>query len=259
MKYDGYRIHARLEHGRARLLTRTGLDWTDRCKSTAKALSTLPAQAAYLDGELCALRPDGTTTFAELQAATDQGRTGSLVYFVFDLLHLDGTNLMPLPLLERKERLNDLLEHAPLSIRYGDHIRATVRGSSTRHVRRRASSQSALTQPTRPTTAGFGANRNAMGERSSLSLATRSVRVQGRTSVLSCWPTTMTLGKLIYAGRVGTGPSASQLRRVYDKLQPLRVSQMPLERLQLPRGLSVPAQGASSLSRNLASAGVARA
>jgi len=121
LKYDGYRIHARIERGKTRLLTRTGLDWTERYDSTAKALMALAAEAVYLDGELCALRPDGTTTFAELQAATDSRRTTSLVYFVFDFLHVGGENLTARSLLERKQRLKELLDHAPLSIRYSDH------------------------------------------------------------------------------------------------------------------------------------------
>ena len=121
LKYDGYRIHARLVRGEARLLTRTGLDWTDRYEATAQAISALAAQSAYLDGELCAVRPDGTTSFSEIQAATDERRTSNLVYFVFDLLFLDGKNLTGLPLLERKERLKAILEGAPRSIQYSDH------------------------------------------------------------------------------------------------------------------------------------------
>jgi hypothetical protein len=63
----------------------------------------LPAQNAYLDGELCRVLPDGRTAFNLIQNATDTGQ-GSLVFFLFDLLHLDGENLTALPLLDRKER-----------------------------------------------------------------------------------------------------------------------------------------------------------
>jgi ATP-dependent DNA ligase len=112
LKYDGYRIHARLVRGEARLLTRTGLDWTDRYEATAKAISALAVQYAYLDGELCSVRPDGTTSFSEIQAATGERRTSNLVYFVFDLLFLDGKNLTGLPLLERRRR--------PLNQRHGE-------------------------------------------------------------------------------------------------------------------------------------------
>jgi ATP-dependent DNA ligase len=58
----------------------------EQYESTATDISTLKARAAYLDGELCAVNPDGTTSFAELQAAPDSKSTTHLVYFVFDLL-----------------------------------------------------------------------------------------------------------------------------------------------------------------------------
>jgi ATP-dependent DNA ligase len=120
LKYDGYRIHARLASGEARLLTQTGLDWTDRYQATAKAISELATPSAYLDGELCAVRSDGTTTFSEMQAATDEERTTNLVYFVFDLLFLDGEKLPELPLLERKESLKALVEGDGFNT-YSDH------------------------------------------------------------------------------------------------------------------------------------------
>jgi ATP-dependent DNA ligase len=116
LKYDGYRIHARLAQGGAHLLTRTGLDWTDRYQTTAPALSALRSRDAYLDGKLSAVRVDGTTSFSELQGATDQRRTTHLVYSAFDLLFLDGENMTGLPLLDRKKRLQALLKGAPRSI-----------------------------------------------------------------------------------------------------------------------------------------------
>jgi bifunctional non-homologous end joining protein LigD len=85
LKYDGYRIHSRLDAGGVRLLTRTGLDWTHKYAATAQALEKLGKLSAYLDGELCAVRQDGTSSFSELQAATDDGRTSHLVYYAFDL------------------------------------------------------------------------------------------------------------------------------------------------------------------------------
>jgi bifunctional non-homologous end joining protein LigD len=62
----------------------------------AKAISGLPAQGAYLDGELCGVLPDGRTAFNLIQNATD-ARQGSLVYFVFDVLFLDGEDIRELP------------------------------------------------------------------------------------------------------------------------------------------------------------------
>jgi ATP-dependent DNA ligase len=80
IKYDGYRMNSRLDHGKARLLTRTGLDWTHKYPPIAAALSTLPLQQAYFDGELCGVRPDGTTSFSLIQAASDSGNADALVF-----------------------------------------------------------------------------------------------------------------------------------------------------------------------------------
>ena len=104
LKYDGYRMHARLDRGAVRLLTRTGLDWTHKYPSIAAAVAKLPARQAYLDGELCGVRPDGTTSFSLIQNASDTDNADALVFFLFDLLHLDGETITARPLNERKRR-----------------------------------------------------------------------------------------------------------------------------------------------------------
>jgi bifunctional non-homologous end joining protein LigD len=108
IKFDGYRMHARLDRGAVRLLTRTGLDWTHKYPAIAAAVSSLPAQQAYLDGELCGVRPDGTTSFSMIQLASDSGNAAALVFFLFDLLYLDGDDVRTRPLIERKARLGQL-------------------------------------------------------------------------------------------------------------------------------------------------------
>jgi DNA ligase D-like protein (predicted ligase) len=120
LKLDGYRMHARLDAGRVQILTRRGNDWTDQYPAIVSAIAGLPARNAYLDGELCGVLPDGRTAFNLIQNATDTGQ-GSLVFFLFDLLFLDGENLMALPLVDRKARLASLLNGAPASLRYDDH------------------------------------------------------------------------------------------------------------------------------------------
>jgi bifunctional non-homologous end joining protein LigD len=64
IKFDGYRMHARLDRGAVRLLTRTGLDWTHKYPAIAAAFASFPARQAYLDGELCGDRSDGTLRLA---------------------------------------------------------------------------------------------------------------------------------------------------------------------------------------------------
>jgi len=121
IKFDGYRMHARLERGRVQLLTRKGLDWTNKYPRIVDGLKALPTLQAYLDGELCGLKPDGTTSFDIIQNASEPGNQAALVFFLFDLLFLEGEDLTGLPLVERKTRLAELLTGAPPQLQYSDH------------------------------------------------------------------------------------------------------------------------------------------
>jgi ATP-dependent DNA ligase len=69
IKYDGYRMHARIDGGKIHHLTRTGLDWSHRYRRMLEALGLLKVKSAYLDGELCALNADGVPVFSRPQAA----------------------------------------------------------------------------------------------------------------------------------------------------------------------------------------------
>jgi ATP-dependent DNA ligase len=127
IKYDGYRMQARLDRGAVRLLTRTGLDWTHKYAAIAAAVSSLDARQAYLDGELCGVRPDGVTSFSMIQLASDSGNAAALVFFLFDLLYLDGEDVGARPLIERKARLAALLSNASSPLHYSDHQRGRGR------------------------------------------------------------------------------------------------------------------------------------
>jgi len=120
IKYDGYRMHARIDGRDIKLLTRTGLDWSHRYRRTIEALGSLKVKSAYLDGELCALNGDGVPVFSRLQAAMDEGRTDQLVFFAFDLLFLNGVSIAQLPLIKRKERLQRLFKKEIGGLRYSD-------------------------------------------------------------------------------------------------------------------------------------------
>ncbi len=90
IKFDGYRIQARLDHRNVRLLTRKGLDWTGTFPNIAAAAGKLPARTAVLDGEIVVEDDNGISSFAQLQAALKAGDRERFVYYVFDLLHIDG-------------------------------------------------------------------------------------------------------------------------------------------------------------------------
>jgi bifunctional non-homologous end joining protein LigD len=74
-------MHARIDDGKAALLTRTGLDWSIATGARSRPISPLKVKSAYIDGELCALNADGVPIFSRLQAAMDEGRTDQLVFF----------------------------------------------------------------------------------------------------------------------------------------------------------------------------------
>src|SRR5262245_887138 len=122
IKHDGYRIVARMEEGEVRLISRNGKDWTKEFPQVARAVGRLPVGTALLDGEVAAVLPSGATSFQALQRRNLPGAT-PLVYFAFDLLHLDGWDLRGASLVDRKEVLRRLLGSAPPALRFSDHVR----------------------------------------------------------------------------------------------------------------------------------------
>src|SRR5271167_2112866 len=113
IKLDGFRMAARIDNGRVQLLTRTGLDWTNKYLSAIAALANVRVKTAYIDGELCGVDEAGMPSFAQTQAATDGERGVHLVYYAFDLLHLGGWDVSNLQLIERKALLEPLVKDKP--------------------------------------------------------------------------------------------------------------------------------------------------
>lgn len=115
IKFDGYRMQMRIADGRVTLKTRKSFDWTERFQSIADAASGLPD--ALIDGEIVALNHDGHPDFAAMQAALSDGKTDNLIFFAFDLLHVDGVDIRAWPLADRKARLKELLDDVSSSAR----------------------------------------------------------------------------------------------------------------------------------------------
>ena len=123
IKFDGYRLLARIDARRTKLLTRNAKDWTDRFPPIADATRELDAEHALIDGEACILTKAGRTSFQQLRQAIKHQRFDGLVFFVFDLLHLDGVDLTSVPLLQRKELLRTLVPSTDSGVlRYSEHV-----------------------------------------------------------------------------------------------------------------------------------------
>ncbi|SDB45527.1 bifunctional non-homologous end joining protein LigD [Desulfonatronum thiosulfatophilum] len=125
IKYDGYRIIAFLKPGSIRLVSRNGKDWTSRLLSLVHALSEFPVSDAVIDGEVVIQMADGTTSFQALQNSFEgEKKTGTLLYYVFDLLYCEGHDLSKNTLQERKNRLRKLFDKMPSGsvVRFSDHV-----------------------------------------------------------------------------------------------------------------------------------------
>jgi bifunctional non-homologous end joining protein LigD len=112
IKFDGYRIQARLDYGKVKLMTRKGLDWTRKFPSVAKAVAKLHAKTALIDGELVAYDNKGISRFSLLQQDLTAGRQSRMVLCAFDLMHFNGQDLKPLPLTARKAALAKLIRRS---------------------------------------------------------------------------------------------------------------------------------------------------
>jgi bifunctional non-homologous end joining protein LigD len=231
IKFDGYRMHARLDRGSVRLLTRTGLDWTHKYPAIAAALASLPAREAYLDGELCGIRPDGTTSFSLILNASDTGNGDALVFFLFDLLHLDGETLGARPLQERKERLRELLSDASAPLQFSDHQIGRGRAFYDHAcglklegiVSKRADA------PYAPGNRGLWLKVKCLNREEFVVVGwTDPERIRP-------WLGALLLayydpgGRLTYAGRAGTGIDHAELERLWRRLQPLATPDMALD------------------------------
>ncbi|MDB5675829.1 MAG: ATP-dependent ligase [Sphingomonas bacterium] len=119
VKYDGYRALIAVTGGKAKVFTRSGLDWSDKFAGIAAAAAKLPVDSALIDGEIVAFK-DGKPDFSTLKDAISDG--GEMTLFAFDLLSFDGEDLAELPNVVRKERLRPLLTGADAHLQFSEHI-----------------------------------------------------------------------------------------------------------------------------------------
>ncbi len=119
IKFDGYRMQLQIMNQTAHVYSRSGHDWTKKCRKIAADAFLVRAKSAIVDGEVVAPAADGTVDFSAVQRAMSARRpSDALVMYAFDLLYLDGQDLRALPLIERKAMLKKLLTGS--EIRFSD-------------------------------------------------------------------------------------------------------------------------------------------
>jgi bifunctional non-homologous end joining protein LigD len=231
IKYDGYRIQARLDHGKVRLLTRKSLDWTHRFKPIAAAVAALPAETALLDGELVVEDDKGISSFSLLQADLKDGRGDRLVYDVFDLLYLDGRDLTGEPLLARKAALERLLKATGKNgrIRYAEHF---VEDGSVilKHACGLDLEGIVSKRKDAPYRSGRSENfiKSKCHNAQEFVVAGYSPASADPHAVGALTVAVQDNGELRYAGRVGTGYTRKTARQLWQRLKSLKIDKPPL-------------------------------
>jgi bifunctional non-homologous end joining protein LigD len=227
IKFDGYRIMARIDHGEVKLFTRNGHDWTHKLPAQAEALAALGLESAWLDGEMVVANEQGVPDFQALQNAFEAGRSGAIVYYLFDMPYLNGVDLREVPVEERRVALATVLNSNkdPL-LRFSESLaeepEALLNSAcqmqmegligkrlGSPYVSRRSSDWIKLKCKHRQEFVVVGytdpkGSRNAFG---ALLLG-----LHDRDS-----------GELRYAGKVGTGFNETTLKSIHEQLKPLQV------------------------------------
>ncbi len=238
LKLDGYRIQIHVQPEdkkgekarKARLLTRKGLDWTSRMPDIADAAAKLNVTSAILDGEAVALDERGVSSFADLQAAFQEGRQKFITYFAFDLLHLDGHNLRGVPLSKRREILEGLLGRAGERdpIRFSEAI-----AGDGKVVFEKACELGAEGIVSKLASAKYSSSRNGAWLKSKCHLEQEfaiggfTLPSKGNPGVGALLLGYYEKGKLRYAGRAGTGFTQATHRSLRAKLDRLRAKESP--------------------------------
>jgi len=239
IKHDGYRIGARIDGGKIKLLTRTGLDWTGRFSSIVKALPALGLASAYVDAEVVVEDSAGISSFNNLQADLSSGRQDRIRLYVFDLLYCEGFDLTRATLLDRKALLAEIVGRLPAHslIRFSEHLADHDGPTILEHTCRLGLEGIVSKRVDLPYRAGRGTH----WLKSKCMLREEFVIVGHIPSTAAPGTVGALLlgyyggGKFHYAGRVGTGYSGAESKALRDKLESIH-SARPGFSKSLPAG-----------------------
>ncbi|TDV58270.1 ATP-dependent DNA ligase LigD phosphoesterase module /ATP-dependent DNA ligase LigD polymerase module [Pseudomonas graminis] len=225
IKFDGYRVMARVADGKVQLFTRNGHDWTHKLPRQAEAIAGLGLESAWLDGEMVVANDDGVPDFQALQNAFEAGRSGHIIYYLFDMPFLNGMDLREVPVEQRRAALSKVLERTDDEVlRYSEDFAEVPeillnsacqmkmegligKRAGSPYVSRRSGDWIKLKCKRRQEFVVVGYT-DPKGTRSKF-----GALLLGLHDADS--------GELRYAGKVGTGFNEATLGTIYDQLTPL--------------------------------------
>lgn len=224
LKFDGYRMLCRIDRGSVTFWSRNGKDWTEKFVNVVAAVKKLKVSSAILDGEIVIVDAHGRSSFQKLQRAMGKSVTAGFAYEVFDLIYLDGFDLTKTPLTERKDLLQELCKSASQRevVRYSEHFQ----GNGNAFFKQ-ACEYGIEGIVSKLATSGYESTRNRNWLKTKCEREQEFV-IAGYTFSSKGLPGFGSLvlgvyekGKLVYAGRVGTGFSfklRTDLKKKLDKL-----------------------------------------
>lgn len=225
IKFDGYRVMARVADGKVQLFTRNGHDWTHKLPRQAEAIAGLGLESAWLDGEMVVANDDGVPDFQALQNAFEAGRSGNIIYYLFDMPFLNGMDLREVPVEQRRTALSKVLERTDDEVlRYSEDFAEVPevllnsacqmkmegligKRAGSPYVSRRSGDWIKLKCKRRQEfiVVGYTDPKGARSKFGALLLGLHDADS----------------GELKYAGKVGTGFNEATLGTIYDQLTPL--------------------------------------
>lgn len=239
LKFDGYRLLCHLQRPHVRFWTRNENDWTAKFPGLGKAIQALPVKSAIFDGEVVALDASGRASFQKLQQSINKNAGSGLIFHIFDLIYIEGYSLIRTPLLERKRVLAELIQ--PLGgrgvLRYSDH----VEGSGAEFFKEACKLGiegivSKLADSLYESTRSRNWLKIKCIKRQEFVIAGYTLSEKGipfSSLILGFYDK----GKLIYAGRAGTGYTNAMRVELKKKLDRLVVNKRPFAQIPKDAGL----------------------
>lgn len=228
IKFDGYRMMARIDNGEVKLFTRNGHDWTSKLPRQAEALSSLALESAWLDGEVIAADDEGVPSFQILQNAFESGKSQAIVFYLFDMPYLNGVDLREVPVEERRAALAQVVERSEddiirFSEDFGEEASDLLTSVCQMHMEGLIGKRAGSTYVSRRSDDWI---KLKCKHRQEFVVVGYSEPKGARTSfgALLLGLHDKDSGELRYSGKVGTGFNERTLRTILEQLKPLETS-----------------------------------